>query len=66
MEEKTSALGVISLTCSILAFFIFGLPLSIVAILTGLIGWSESNIAKVGAIIGIVEVTTLIIFLLMI
>ena len=61
-NQNAKTLGIISLISSIVAIFIFGFILSLVATITGLLGWKENSLAKTGAIIGIIELVIVILY----
>jgi len=60
-EHKNQGLAITSLVSGIAGFFIFGIILGIVAIITGALSW-ESKMGKAGCIIGIIDVVALLIF----
>lgn len=57
MENKTEALGITSLVTSIVALFAFGLPLGMIAVITGYLSRKESKLGKAGFIIGIIDLS---------
>lgn len=59
-EQKITNLSWVSLITSIVGFFVFGLILGIVAIVTGAMSW-EKGLGKVGFVIGIIDVVGLLI-----
>lgn len=61
-EKKLDTLSIISLVCSIAGFFIFGIYLGIVAIITGIISF-ERKLGKAGFIVGLIDVIGVIILL---
>jgi hypothetical protein len=62
-EKSISTWATVSLVCSIVGLFAFGLILGIVAIIAGSYAW-ERGTAKAGVIIGIIDVVLLLLFFL--
>jgi len=54
MENK-QGLGIASLICGVIGFFIFGIPLGFAAIITGVLSL-ETKLGKAGLIIGIIDI----------
>lgn len=56
MENKDkSGLGIVSLICGIVGFWVFGIVLGIISIVTGILSW-ETKLGKVGFVIGVIDV----------
>lgn len=54
-ENQLKTLSVVSIITGIIGFFIFGIILGIVALITGLLSWEE-KLGKVGMIFGIIDI----------
>lgn len=64
MEDKNSnALGIISIVTGMVGFFVFGFILGTISAITGFIGWKKSDLAKAGAIIGVIDIVALLFLL---
>lgn len=59
-ENQLKTLSVVSIITGIIGFFIFGIILGIVAIVTGALAWKE-KIGKVGVVLGIIDVVGVLI-----
>ena len=57
-QQKT--LSVVSIITGIIGFFIFGIILGIVALITGLLSWEE-KLGKVGVVLGIIDIVGVLI-----
>ena len=62
-DNNKKGLGIASITMALIGLIIFGLPLGIGAMVTGFIGWKDSDLAKVGSILGIIEVLVMLVYL---
>jgi len=62
MESNNNIPGIISIICAAIAWFAFGLILSIAAIIAGAIGY-KTTIGKIGLVIGIIEFIMMITWL---
>jgi hypothetical protein len=60
-KEDLKGLGVVSLVCGIVGFWIFGIILGIVAIITGALSWG-TKIGKVGFVLGVIDVVGVLVF----
>lgn len=56
MENNKEGLAITSLVTSIIGLFAFGLPLGIIAVITGYLSKDVSKVGKAGFIIGIIDV----------
>lgn len=56
MENNKEGLAITSLVTSIIGLFVFGLPLGIIAVITGYLSKDVSKVGKAGFIIGIIDV----------
>lgn len=61
-ENKQNVLSIISLVTGIVGFFIFGIILGIVALITGALSWDE-KLGKVGVVLGIIDIVGVLILL---
>ena len=62
-NNESNTAGIVSLVCGIVGFFIFGLILGTVAIISGAMS-ADTPIGKAGLIVGIVDVVAVIFFLI--
>ena len=62
MEKDKQGLAITSFVLSIVGFWIFGIVLGIIAIITGALSW-EKGLGKAGLIIGIIDVIGVLFFL---
>ena len=61
-ENSQKTLSVVSLVTGIVGFFIFGIILGIVALITGALSWEE-KLGKVGVVLGIIDIVGVLILL---
>lgn len=63
-NQEAKTLGIISLVTGLIGFFAFGLVFGAISAVTGLLAWRQSTVAKIGAIIGIVDFMVVILYLM--
>jgi hypothetical protein len=61
-QNKNNLMGLTSLVCGIVGFFIFGIILGIIAIITGILS-IETRLGKIGLVIGIIDIVGLLILI---
>jgi len=66
LDKETNGLAIASFICSIIAWFIFGLPLGILAVVFGAISLSKQayrGLGIAGLIIGLFDIIIVLIYL---
>ena len=59
-ENQQKTLSVVSIITGIIGFFIFGIILGIISLITGLLSWEE-KLGKVGVVLGIIDIVGVLI-----